>query len=114
MTMCEMDQSESSILQCAFCSFFQCLVHCSSVTSSIVIPLFVTMGRKRKEVSDDVREMLCTMYNNGNTASKIAKIVSMPRQTVDSIIQKFKKTGVSKKSRKQGGRVRYKNAISES
>ena len=60
------------------------------------------MGRKGKDVSDEVRAVVCTMFTNGKKVTAIAKDLSMPRGTVNTIIQRYKKTGQIKMGKRAG------------
>ena len=53
-----------------------------------VFRLFVIMGRKGKDVSDEGRAVICTMFKNGEKVTAIAKDLSMPRWTVNTAVQK--------------------------
>ena len=57
------------------------------------------MGRKGKDVSDEVRAVICTMFKK---VTAIAKDLSMPRGTVNIIIKRYKKTGQIKKGKRTG------------
>ena len=46
-----------------------------------------------KHTPPSVKESICTMHKNGSSVSAIAKLLSMPRTTVSSILQKSKTTG---------------------
>ena len=63
----------------------------------------VTMGRKGKEVSDDVRVCVCTMFRNGRKVVEISRDMDLKRTTVSTIVNVFKKTGRMKKL-PRGGR----------
>ena len=60
------------------------------------------MGRKGKDVSDEVRAVIYTMFKNGKKVTAIAKDFSMPRGTVNTIIQRYKNTGKIKKGKRTG------------
>ena len=60
------------------------------------------MCRKGKDVSEEVRAVICTMFKNGKNVTAIAKDLSMPRGTVNTIIQRYKKTGQMKKGKRTG------------
>ena len=64
--------------------------------------LFVIMCRKGKDVSDEVRAVICTMFKNGKKVTAIAKDLSMSRGTVNTIIQRYKKAGQMKKGKRTG------------
>ena len=64
-----------------------------------VFRLFVFMGRKGKDVSDEVGRY---MFKNGENVTAIAKDLSMPIVTVYTIIQRYKKTGQIKKGKRTG------------
>ena len=53
-------------------------------------------------MSDEVRAVICTMCKNGEKVTHIAKDLSVPRGTVDTIIQRYKKTGQIKKGKRAG------------
>lgn len=48
------------------------------------------MGRKQKEVSEEVKKIIVYHYNNGLTQQKIAELVNRPRTTIHYIIKKWK------------------------
>ena len=56
---------------------------------------FAIMCRKGKDV-------ICTMFKNGEKFTAIAKDLSMPRGTVNTIIQRYKKNGQIKKGKRTG------------
>ena len=58
------------------------------------------MCRKGKDVSDEA--VICTMFKNGKSCTARAKDLSMPRGTVNTIIQRYKKTGQMKKGKRTG------------
>ena len=60
------------------------------------------MCRKGKDVSDEIRAVICTMFKNRKKVTAIAKDLSMPRGTVNTIIQRYKKTGQMKKGKRTG------------
>ena len=60
------------------------------------------MGWEGKDVSDEVRAVTCTMFKNGEKVTHIAKDLSMPRGTVNTIIQRYKKTGQIMKGKRTG------------
>ena len=68
----------------------------------LVFRLFVIMGRKEKDVSDKLRTVICTMFKSGKKVTAIAKDLSMPRGTVNTVIQRYKKTGQTKKGKRTG------------
>ena len=55
--------------------------------------------RKGKDASDEVRAVICTMFKKGKKVTTIAKDLSMPRGTVNTIIQRYKNTGQMKGKR---------------
>ena len=57
---------------------------------------------KRRHIHDGVREAICKMFQNVIKVSEIARNLSMSRNTVSNIVQKFKKTGKSSKQKSQG------------
>ena len=75
--------------------------------------LFVTMGRKGKDVSDEVRAVIYTMFKNGKKVTAIAKDLSMPRGTVNTIIQRYKKTGQMKKGKRTGNPQNLRHAMKD-
>ena len=60
------------------------------------------MGRKGKELTNDVRICVCTMFNNGKTVTEVSKDLGIPRGTINSVIQVYKKTGRMKKLPRTG------------
>lgn len=50
------------------------------------------MGRKQKEVSDEVKILIIKHLRSGLTEKKIGEIVNRPRSTVQYIIKKWKET----------------------
>lgn len=48
------------------------------------------MGRKNKEVPEDIKKLIVQHYNNGLSEQKIADLVARPRTTVHFILKKWK------------------------
>ena len=49
------------------------------------------MGRKNKELSSDMRELIVKLYNNGDSFKTVAEKTQKPLGTVKSVIYRFKK-----------------------
>ncbi len=48
------------------------------------------MGRKNKEVSEEIKNCIVKYFKSGLTESKIAELVDRPRTTIHYIIKKWK------------------------
>jgi transposase len=74
------------------------------------------MGRKRKELSTDVRKLIIDSYQNNGNISYLARSLGIPRSTIKSVIKKFETYGHvenrSGRGRKQLFTDRAKNQLS--
>lgn len=64
-------------------------------------------SRQRKycpEMSNELRTQIITMYDDGNTITKLAQLFRRPRTTISSIIHKIKKTNCIDKGLRGGMR----------
>ena len=82
--------------------FFKRFNDISFVTIEQYFLFVITMGMHRTFLFDGTRECICKLYSSGTNVSNIAKILSIPRVIISTIIQKFKKSGNSQRKLQPG------------
>ena len=73
------------------------------------------MGRKECHLSDDKSHAFCKLYMSGNNMRSVSKMLVIPKKTISTIIQTFKRTGNTKKKPMCGGKeklsLRYSGVV---
>ena len=60
------------------------------------------MGRKKKEMSPDLKKVAVDLFKNGEKISDIARVLQQPRSTISDIIRRFKETGTVENRMRSG------------
>ena len=60
------------------------------------------MGRKGRELSQDIKKLLVDLYENGHKLSEISKLLSVPYMTISNIVKKYRNTGSAEKTKRSG------------
>jgi orotate phosphoribosyltransferase-like protein len=56
------------------------------------VDIFIMAG-KRKELSNDIKNVIVEMRNSGHKLQKIADTLTIPRGTVSDVVVRFKRRG---------------------
>ena len=51
------------------------------------------MGRKKKEMSPNLKKVAVDLFKNGGKISDIARVLQQPRSTISDIIRRFREAG---------------------
>ena len=61
-----------------------------------------TMGRKGRELSQDIKKLFVDLYENGHKQSEISKLLSVPYMTISNIVEKYRNNGSAENTKRSG------------
>ena len=77
---------------------------CVVCTKNVNKQLSKHMGKRRSELSSDLRELIIESYRNIKNKSKLSKILGISSTTIVSVIKKFEESGSLEKRSGRGRR----------
>ena len=60
------------------------------------------MGRKGRELSQDINKLFVDLYENGHKLSEISKLLSVSYMTISNIVKKYRNNGSAENMKRSG------------
>ena len=60
------------------------------------------MGRKGRELSQDIKKLFVDLYENGQKLSEISKLLSVHYMTISNIVKKYRNNGSAENTKRSG------------